>query len=215
LGDKPREIGRVRTLDDGTFLFRKNKTTPTYHLTAEQYDKIRKLRVKEYAAAWLLAPLFLPFIFLSLDGNLGSRWKIAAVCALFYCHFNFFFSRKIWHKITEICEEAGLAPPEQSNLFLGSSGILRESLALTSDNHLMIEAVGFTAMAAVSSILLMSIFVDLPYFSIPQMYWIKKLFVGAASLVFFGGFAFISIKEILRRRNAKLQNPDDETSSKT
>lgn len=215
LGEKPKEIGRFRTLDDGTFLFRKNKNTPTYHLTAEQYGEIKRLQTRENLAAYLLAPPMLLLGIKTFNVDFGLGWQIAAIYAVAYCVFNFFFSRHIWRQITRICEKAAVASPENTIHFLNFTNGLRNVLSALTDRDLHRLSLFSAISTAIGVIIFLSIYVEWPLIVLRHLSFYQKLYAGILGTAIFGGLSYFAVEEIWRRRNTEFQNPNDETNSKT
>ncbi len=108
-----------RTLDDGTVLYRKNRTTPTYLITNEQHDQISRLQLKEVAVGLLLVLPVLSFLKNSWDGDFGRVWQIKGAYTFAYCIFMFFLVRLNSSRIDNILQRAKLALPEQEIIFPG------------------------------------------------------------------------------------------------
>ena len=194
---------RFRTLEDGTLLYRRNRSTRTYLVSSEQRDQISNLHSKEIAAAFLLAPPILGFAITSLEGDFGLVWQITGAYTLFYCLFNFVFSRNIASKLDAICLDAQPASSDQEIEIPGFVGVLVGTTATLSDPAKIAAFVFFLVYAAISFVIIFSAFWQISFVNLPELHWTAKVLIGASGILAFGTLAFATLKGFLAGRALK------------
>lgn len=194
---------RFRTLEDGTILYRRSRSTRTYVITNEQRDQISKLHRKEISVAFLLAPPILAFGLTSLEGDFGLVWQITGVYTLIYFVFIFIYSKSIFTEIDIICQEGRTGSPKDEIIIMPFWDNFRNVYASKKLSEKILISIFSLLIACISFLVAYSAIFDIYFLQNLGFHWVASLLIGLAGMFLFGLPIVASMHNILEKRAGK------------